>query len=57
MFMKAWPIWSSLLLAVLICAIWAAGWFDLAAWIVAILLIGPVLYVIVVIAFFGNSRS
>lgn len=56
MFMKAWPVWSGLLVAIVVGMMWKAGWIDLVAGIVVVLTVAPILYVLVVILFFNDWR-
>lgn len=54
--MKAWPVWSGLLVAIVVGMMWKAGWIDLVAGIVVVLTVAPILYVLVVILFFNDWR-
>ncbi|MFT3797277.1 hypothetical protein [Microbacterium sp.] len=54
--MRHWPFWLSIALTAILGAMWLAGWHEALGWIVLALTLGPLVYVIVVIAFFNDWR-
>jgi hypothetical protein len=55
--MKLWPLWLGLALALVIELLRRGGWVNVAAALAVALFLGPIVYVVVVVLFFDDTRK